>query len=123
MRYAAVILILCALVALINAACWLKEKKPAIVESDGNIRIKDPALDPCLDEFDNQSYPVVSTWRSGKCQRCTCTETGMRCCDMMGYARGYDSDCEVHYDWESCKFEVVKKSNHSIYCPHSALLK
>ncbi|XP_041956661.1 beta-microseminoprotein-like [Alosa sapidissima] len=125
MRCAAVILMLCTLAALTNAACWFteKEKPRVIVDSDGNTRIEDTAQNPCLDEFDNQTYPVVSTWRSRKCQRCTCTERGMECCHMMGSPRGYDRDCEAHYDWENCSFKVVKKSDEGIFCPHDAVGK
>ncbi|XP_031425796.1 beta-microseminoprotein-like isoform X3 [Clupea harengus] len=109
MRYAALILTLCALVPLANTACWRTERKAQ-------------GQDPCLDPVDQESYPVGSTWRSSQCQRCTCSKSGMECCDMMKRPVGYPADCEVLYDWTECTYKLVKKNGPCIWDPRSEVM-
>ncbi|XP_063050575.1 beta-microseminoprotein-like [Engraulis encrasicolus] len=111
MRVAAVILMVCCLSPLASAACY-REKGP----------VEGP-MPYCEDSWDQTQHPVGSTWVNSGCQSCTCGATGMECCDKMVRPRGFPEDCEVLYDWKDCTYEVVKRADPNIPCPHSAVGK
>ncbi|KAL2091904.1 hypothetical protein ACEWY4_011702 [Coilia grayii] len=110
MRSAVFILLVCGLGPLVHAACYL-ESAPA-----GGVTF-------CEDSWDQTQHPVGSTWVNSGCQQCTCGSYGMECCDTMARPSGYPADCEVLYDWKECTYEVVKRNDPNIACPHSAVGK
>ncbi|XP_063051524.1 prostate-associated microseminoprotein-like isoform X1 [Engraulis encrasicolus] len=124
MRCLVLALLLCSLAAFANAACYQTMKKPSIVKgNNGQLLIKDPAQDPCQDDTDKDWHEVGSSWTNSQCMECSCGTGGMGCCDRMGRPFGFPEDCEVLYDWKQCNYEVVKKNDHSVYCPHGAVGK
>ncbi|XP_062398536.1 beta-microseminoprotein-like isoform X2 [Sardina pilchardus] len=114
MRSVAALLIVCCLVPLAYTACYREMAK---------IDIEQPGLRFCEDSWDNTQHRVGTNWVNSGCQSCSCGAGGMECCDRMARPSGYPADCEVLYDWKECTYEVVKKNDPSITCPHSAVGK
>ncbi|KAF5899936.1 beta-microseminoprotein-like isoform X1, partial [Clarias magur] len=59
--------LLFALFHMSHAACWRK--------------IKNPGMTHCKDDVDKEWHPVGSTWNNKRCERCTCTDFSLNCCD------------------------------------------
>ncbi|XP_063051542.1 beta-microseminoprotein-like isoform X2 [Engraulis encrasicolus] len=110
MRCLALALILCSLAAFANAGCYMGPKKMG-------------AQDPCQDDTDKDWHEVGSSWTNSQCIQCSCGTSRMSCCHRMGRPSGFPEDCEVLRDWKQCTFEVVKKNDHSVHCPHVAVGK
>ncbi|XP_076126894.1 beta-microseminoprotein-like [Alosa pseudoharengus] len=124
MRKTTLILILGALVPLAYTYCYqtLRELK-VIRGSNGEFRTDDGAQEPCQDTVDKDWHPVGATWTNSRCEDCSCSTSGMWCCDRMGRPVGYGPDCMVLFDWEACSFDVVKKNDRTIHCEHGKVGK
>uniref|UniRef100_A0AAY5KQZ6 Beta-microseminoprotein n=1 Tax=Esox lucius TaxID=8010 RepID=A0AAY5KQZ6_ESOLU len=100
MRSLALVLILCALLPLVHAFCYVK---PDVT----------PGRTHCLDDRDKTWHAVGSTWRNSDCMDCTCDS----CCSGYSTPVSFPAECKKEWDQKACEFKVVKKSNPSISCP------
>ncbi|KAF4109633.1 hypothetical protein G5714_008885 [Onychostoma macrolepis] len=105
----ALVLVFCAFVSLSESACFLKGLNLG--------------ADHCVDGYDNSKHPMGSTWTNGRCVRCTCSPTSMKCCDMMGRATVKTKGCIVKYDYKTCTFDVFHPKKPTIHCAYSAVGK
>ncbi|CDQ56705.1 unnamed protein product [Oncorhynchus mykiss] len=98
----ALALILCVLLPLFHAFCYMKP-----------MTLKPGMITHCRDDKDETWHPIGSSWRNSDCMDCTCNS----CCS--GYATPVDfpDDCMKEWDQKACEFKVVKKSDPSISCP------
>ena len=99
MKYLAVTLLLCALVSLSNAECFVKGLK------------KDATH--CQDDVDGTWHAVGSKWRNSRCFDCTCTG----CCSAFSTPIQFPDDCVSVFDSEACAYIVHKKDDPSTLCP------
>uniref|UniRef100_A0A8C7UYK6 Beta-microseminoprotein n=1 Tax=Oncorhynchus mykiss TaxID=8022 RepID=A0A8C7UYK6_ONCMY len=102
MKSLALALILCVLLPLFHAFCYMKP-----------MTLKPGMITHCRDDKDETWHPIGSSWRNSDCMDCTCNS----CCS--GYATPVDfpDDCMKEWDQKACEFKVVKKSDPSISCP------
>ncbi|XP_030634340.1 prostate-associated microseminoprotein [Chanos chanos] len=104
MKSLALILILCAMLPLTQAACFVTRLKPGMTH--------------CQDDVDKTWHAVGSSWRNSKCWDCTCEG----CCDQMPRVTP-SAGCKVEYDYQTCTFRVFNPMDPSAECPHSAVGK
>ncbi|KAF4109631.1 hypothetical protein G5714_008883 [Onychostoma macrolepis] len=88
-------LFLCAVLSLVNAACFVEEHKTSVTF--------------CQDGTDKTWHPTGSVWRNSKCFDCNCSADSMRCCDAMQRPVNYPDKCQVEYDYTTCTFEIFEK--------------
>uniref|UniRef100_A0A8C3UE13 Beta-microseminoprotein n=1 Tax=Catharus ustulatus TaxID=91951 RepID=A0A8C3UE13_CATUS len=59
-----------------------------------------------------------SRWRTEDCNDCSCSKTGIGCCDSYMTPGDYDEEkCESIFNKETCSYKVVEKDDHSKECP------
>uniref|UniRef100_A0A8C2C6P2 Beta-microseminoprotein n=1 Tax=Cyprinus carpio TaxID=7962 RepID=A0A8C2C6P2_CYPCA len=88
-------LLLCAVLPMINAACFTVGRKTTDKF--------------CQDTTDKTWHPTGSVWRNSKCLDCNCSSESMSCCDAMQRPFNYPGKCQVEYDYTTCTFEVFEK--------------
>uniref|UniRef100_A0A671MBX3 Uncharacterized protein n=1 Tax=Sinocyclocheilus anshuiensis TaxID=1608454 RepID=A0A671MBX3_9TELE len=76
----ALVLVFCAFVSLSESACFFMGLK--LGEKH------------CVDDYDNSKHPMGSAWTNGRCVSCTCSSSGMKCCD---YTISNPSNYEITY--------------------------
>ncbi|KAL0979431.1 hypothetical protein UPYG_G00184970 [Umbra pygmaea] len=103
MRSLAVGLILCAVLPLSHAYCYMRP-----------IAFK-PGMTHCRDDKDKTWHAFGSKWRNIDCMDCTCES----CCTAYSTPIGFPDDCEKEWNQKACEFKVVKKSDPTISCPFS----
>uniref|UniRef100_A0A3Q1GYE9 Beta-microseminoprotein n=1 Tax=Anabas testudineus TaxID=64144 RepID=A0A3Q1GYE9_ANATE len=99
MKYLALVVLLCTLLPLSDAACYRKLVEPGITH--------------CQDDSDLTWHAVGSQWRNSRCMDCTCEE----CCAVYMTPRKFPEDCVSVFDSKECKYIVHKKNNPDVECP------
>ncbi|XP_028270625.1 beta-microseminoprotein-like [Parambassis ranga] len=99
MRYLALAVLLCALLPLTNAQCFVKTVKPS--------------MSHCKDDVDDTWHAVGSNWRNSKCWDCTCEG----CCAGYSTPTSFPKDCESVFDPVACEYKVHKKGDPTVLCP------
>lgn len=105
----ALVLVFCAFVSLSDSACFLKRLNLGATH--------------CVDVYDNSKHPMGSTWTNGRCMRCTCSPSGMECCDEMARAIVKTEGCIVKYNYRTCTFDVFHPKDPTIKCSYGAVGK
>ncbi|XP_014730811.1 PREDICTED: beta-microseminoprotein-like isoform X1 [Sturnus vulgaris] len=91
-----------------DAACYFIPFKPGT--SNGEVV-------GCLDE-EGKVHEFGSSWRTEDCNDCSCSDTGIGCCNSYITPVDYDEEkCESIFNKETCSYKVVEKDDHSKECP------
>ncbi|XP_062378950.1 beta-microseminoprotein J1-like [Sardina pilchardus] len=98
---AALLVVLCTLPSLAHAGCTSTQKAPERVRA-------------CRDS-DNSLHEVGSKWRV-HCMDCTCSASGIHCCQVLPTSIWFPDDCVEVYDEANCHRYAVKKNDPSIEC-------
>ncbi|XP_061597196.1 beta-microseminoprotein A1-like [Cololabis saira] len=104
MKYSALVLLLCALLPLSNAYCYVK---PVKYDPDQPLRTH------CQDDVDKTWHPIGSKWRNSECMDCTCDS----CCSGFSIPRSFPDDCVSVFKPEECVYVVHKRDDPSVECP------
>ncbi|XP_019741119.1 beta-microseminoprotein-like [Hippocampus comes] len=97
--YPTLALLLCAVLSLGNGACYVK------------VHDADAAF--CLDDVDNKTHPVGSSWINSDCMYCTCSS----CCTTYSIPRRFPGYCVAVFNRSACEFKVFRRDDHSVECP------
>ncbi|XP_041929320.1 beta-microseminoprotein J1-like [Alosa sapidissima] len=98
---AALLVVLCTLPSLAHAACLSTRRAPE--------------MDRACRDFDNSLHEVGSKWRV-HCMDCTCSASGIHCCDVLPTSISFPDDCKEVYDEANCNRYAVRKDDPSIKC-------
>ncbi|KAL2098976.1 hypothetical protein ACEWY4_005456 [Coilia grayii] len=99
---AVLLVVLCILPSMAHAGCLSSPKAPEWARV-------------CRDE-DNSLHEVGTTWRTEHCMDCTCSASGLRCCDILPTSISVSDDCIEVYDKANCRRYAVKKNDQSTEC-------
>uniref|UniRef100_A0A674F2I7 Beta-microseminoprotein-like n=1 Tax=Salmo trutta TaxID=8032 RepID=A0A674F2I7_SALTR len=110
MKSLALALILCVLLPLFHASCYMKPMTLKPGEVKGEVK---GMITHCRDDKDKTWHPIGSRWRNSDCMDCTCNS----CCQGYATPVEFPDDCMKEWDQKACEFKVVKKSDPSISCP------
>uniref|UniRef100_A0A8C5DKY7 Beta-microseminoprotein n=1 Tax=Gouania willdenowi TaxID=441366 RepID=A0A8C5DKY7_GOUWI len=95
----ALALLLCAVLSLSQAQCFVKRAPPVKT--------------CCQDDTDKTWHPVGSSWRNSQCMDCTCSS----CCAGYSTPQEFPDDCVSVFDKSQCKYIVHKINDPSVMCP------
>ncbi|KAG7491122.1 hypothetical protein JOB18_049102 [Solea senegalensis] len=99
MNYLRLAVLLCSLLPLCNAYCYVMEVKQGATH--------------CQDVTDKTWHPVGSSWRNSDCMDCSCGG----CCTSYATPKEFPADCESVFDPQACVYRVQKINNPAIECP------
>ncbi|XP_056628859.1 small serum protein 3-like [Triplophysa dalaica] len=105
------------------ALCLVFSVFVSVSHSACSYSLPKPGAKYCVDEADNSKHALGTTWTNKQCVKCTCSITGMRCCDTLFKAHVQTEGCVVVYDYDKCTFEVFHPMDRNIHCQHYAVGK
>ncbi|XP_053276279.1 beta-microseminoprotein A1, partial [Pleuronectes platessa] len=99
MKYLYLAVLLCCLLPLSNAHCFVMEIKPGATH--------------CQDIDDQTWHEVGSKWRNSKCMDCDCGG----CCSAYATPQRFPADCVSVFDSVACVYRVHKRDDPTVQCP------
>ncbi|KAI4872031.1 hypothetical protein NFI96_022936, partial [Prochilodus magdalenae] len=77
----------------------------------------------CQDAVDKTWHAVGSSWTNSRCHKCECKNDLLSCCHGLPTSVDTTEDCVVEYNYETCTFDVFKRSDRSRSCSGTAIGK
>ncbi|XP_005412608.1 PREDICTED: beta-microseminoprotein-like isoform X2 [Chinchilla lanigera] len=72
---------------------------------------------PVCKDVDGTIYPVNSTWKTQYCEDCSCSDSGIECCNIASVPIDYDEKkCHAIFHPENCTYHVVDRKDPGKAC-------
>ncbi|XP_067857635.1 beta-microseminoprotein-like [Heptranchias perlo] len=86
-------------------------------ESACYVVVQDPSSTTgCIDEADRTLHRPGESWLNSNCERCSCSDNSLKCCQAYSTPQGYPDDCTAVFDRLNCRYRVHKINNPSVKC-------